>query len=153
MTWSPHPKSSWTYWTHHQIDRLMNLRSNNKVDPRFNMSSMTDLVFLLLIFFIILSTLVSPYSLPVNLPKGSAKGQANEKVAVRIGEDLTYSVNNKIIQRDQLESELSSALGVFDKDNKKVLLRADTSVPTGNTVEVFDICYRNKWTVVIATKP
>ena len=129
----------------------MDLRGRNKVDPSFSMSSMTDLVFLLLIFFIILSTMVSPYSLPVDLPSGSNKNPDKQTVALRIDEDLNYSLGNKIIAEADLENELRSALSVVDE--KSIIMRIDKSVPTGNTVEVLGIAKRNKWKIVIATKP
>jgi len=115
------------------------------------MSSMTDLVFLLLIFFIILSTMVSPYALPVDLPNSNNKTTEKQTVALRIGDDMTYSVGNRIVQQANLESELRKALSV--QTEKSVVLHVDKSVPTGNTVEVLDIAKRNKWKIVLATKP
>ena len=115
------------------------------------MSSMTDLVFLLLIFFIILSTMVSPYALPVDLPSGSSRDGDVQSISLRIGDDLTYSIGTHIIAQSDLENELSQALSV--KTDKSIVLKIDKSVPTGNTVEVLDIAKRNKWKIVIATKP
>jgi biopolymer transport protein ExbD len=129
----------------------MELRSRNKVDPAFSMSSMTDLVFLLLIFFIILSTMVSPYALPVDLPNSSNKTKDKQTVALRIDQDLNYSVGNRIIRPEQLEAELSEALSVHTE--KSIVLHVDKAVPTGNTVEVLDIAKRNRWKIVLATKP
>ncbi|NND94197.1 MAG: biopolymer transporter ExbD [Flavobacteriales bacterium] len=129
----------------------MDLRSRNKVDPSFSMSSMTDLVFLLLIFFIILSTMVSPYALPVDLPNSSNKSKEKQTVALRIDADLIYSVGNRIIDQTNLESELKGALSV--QDEKSIVLHVDKAVPTGQTVEVLDIAKRNRWKIVLATKP
>ncbi len=129
----------------------MNLRSRNKVSAAFSMSSMTDLVFLLLIFFIIVSTLVSPYSLPVDLPVSKNRSDNKQNVALRIDADLTYSVNNEIINQAALESELASKLVSFD--NPSIILHVDQSVPTGETVKVLDVAKRNKWKIVLATKP
>ncbi len=129
----------------------MELRSRNKVDPSFSMSSMTDLVFLLLIFFIILSTMVSPYALPVDLPNSSNKSSDKQTVALRIDSDMIYSVGNRIVDPTNLENELTSALSVHTE--KSIVLHIDKSVPTGNTVEVLDIAKRNKWKIVLATKP
>ncbi|MCA1762892.1 MAG: ExbD/TolR family protein [Cryomorphaceae bacterium] len=129
----------------------MNLRSRNKVNASFSMSSMTDLVFLLLIFFIIVSTLVSPYALPVDLPKSSNKIKDKQKISLRIGADLIYSVNNKIVESDGLENALSQQLsGVAEPS---IVMHVDQSVPTGETVKVLDIAKRNKWKIVLATKP
>ena len=129
----------------------MNLRSRNKVNASFSMSSMTDLVFLLLIFFIIVSTLVSPYALPVDLPNSSNKIKDKQKVSLRIGPDLIYSVNNKIVEETNVESELGSLL--TGAENPSIIMHVDKAVPTGETVKILDIAKRNKWKIVLATKP
>lgn len=129
----------------------MNLRSRNKVSASFSMSSMTDLVFLLLIFFIIVSTLVSPYSLPVDLPVSSNKSKDKQNIALRIDRELTYSVNNDIIDPLALEAELAGRLAGTDKPS--IVFHVDQSVPTGETVKVLDIAKRNQWKIVLATKP
>ena len=129
----------------------MNLRSRNKVDASFSMSSMTDLVFLLLIFFIILSTLVSPYALPVDLPVSQNRSKDKQKVALRIDKDLVYSVDNRIVDPTELELILRKDLqGIEDPG---IVLHVDQLVPTGKTVEVLDIAKRNNWRIVLATKP
>ena len=129
----------------------MNLRSRNKVDPSFSMSSMTDLVFLLLIFFIIVSTLVSPYALPVDLPVSKNKSTEKQNVSLRIDKDLIYSVNNQIIDPAVLESELSNKLSSIAEPS--IVMHVDQSVPTGETVKVLDIAKQHKWKIVLATKP
>jgi len=129
----------------------MNLRSRNKVDASFSMSSMTDLVFLLLIFFIIVSTLVSPYALPVDLPVSNNKTQEKQNVSLRIDKDLIYSVNNKIIDPLLLESELTNNLSKVGEPS--IVFHVDQRVPTGETVKVLDIAKRHKWKIVLATKP
>lgn len=129
----------------------MNLKSRNKVDPSFNMSSMTDLVFLLLIFFIIVSTLVSPYALPVDLPVSANKTKEKQNVSLRIDKDLIYSVNNKIINADVLEAELENSMSTVAEPS--IIFHVDQAVPTGETVKVLDIAKRHKWKIVLATKP
>lgn len=130
----------------------MGLRSSHKVDAGFNMSSMTDLVFLLLIFFVILSTLVSPYALPVDLPTSANKTKDKAKVAVRIDAEQHYSVNNNLIEPSQLEGVLQAEMAKNTSD-QAIVLHVDQSVPTGITVSVLDICKRNKWKIILATKP
>ncbi|RLD26812.1 MAG: biopolymer transporter ExbD [Bacteroidetes bacterium] len=129
----------------------MNLRGRNKVSAAFSMSSMTDIVFLLLIFFIILSTMVSPYSLPVDLPNSSNKSKEKQNIAVRIDADLNFSVNNRIIQKEDLEQVVLNT--PFSGENRKIILHVDKQVPTGTLVEVLDIAKRNEWKIVLATKP
>lgn len=130
----------------------MGLRSSHKVDAGFAMSSMTDLVFLLLIFFVIVSTLVSPYALPVDLPKSANQTKEKPKVAVRIDADQNFSVNNQLIEQGQLESVLQAEMSKLPPD-QSVVLHVDQSVPTGLTVEVLDVAKRNKWRIILATKP
>ena len=115
------------------------------------MSSMTDIVFLLLIFFIILSTMVSPYSLPVDLPNSSNKSKEKQNIAVRIDADLNFSVNNRIIQKEDLEQVVLNT--PFSGDSRKIILHVDKQVPTGTLVEVLEIAKRNEWKIVLATKP
>jgi len=129
----------------------MDLRSRSKVDPSFNMSSMTDLVFLLLIFFIILSTMVSPYALPVDLPTSNNKSTDKQTVSLRIDADYIYSVGKRIIKPENLEFELKQALRL--QKEQSIVLHVDRTVPTGQTVEVLDIAKRNRWKIVLATKP
>ncbi len=129
----------------------MNLRSRNKVNASFSMSSMTDLVFLLLIFFIILSTLVTPYSLPVDLPVSKNRADSKQNVALRIDADLNYSVNNAIVNPLDLETELASKLQSADRPS--IIMHVDQRVPTGETVKVLDMAKRNEWRIVLATKP
>jgi len=130
----------------------MALRSTHKVDAGFSMSSMTDLVFLLLIFFVIVSTLVSPYALPVDLPKSANKTKEKPKVSVRIDADQHYSVNNAMIEPLELEGVLKAEMSKHPGD-QSIVMHVDQSVPTGTTVSVLDIAKRNKWKIILATKP
>ncbi len=116
------------------------------------MSSMTDLVFLLLIFFVIVSTLVSPYALPVDLPKSANKTQEKPKVAVRIDADQNFSVNNNKIEPLDLEGILKDEMAKHPQD-QAIVMHVDQKVPTGVTVSVLDIAKRNRWRIILATKP
>lgn len=129
----------------------MDLKGRNKISASFSMSSMTDLVFLLLIFFIILSTMVSPYALPVDLPNSSNKSKEKQNIAVRIDKDLIFSVNNKIVDKADLEANIGSI--AIKGDERKVILHVDKLVPSGTLVEVLDMAKRNEWKIVLATKP
>lgn len=129
----------------------MNIRGRNKVSPEFNMSSMTDIVFLLLIFFMIASTLVSTSAIDIILPKASGKTKKQKSVAVSIKKDLTYYIDQKRVGESVLESELIAALS--NEDKPTVILRAEKSVPVENVVKVMDIANRNKFKVVLAVQP
>tara|TARA_B100000768_G_scaffold126128_1_gene116777 strand:- start:185 stop:577 length:393 start_codon:yes stop_codon:yes gene_type:complete len=129
----------------------MNLRNRSKISAEFNMSSMTDLVFLLLIFFMLTSTLVTSSALDVILPKSKAQTVKKSTVTVTISKDLKLSVNDDIVSTNDLEI---SILQYVSNDPEAVLiLRVDESVPTGEAVRIMDIAYRNKIKMVLATDP
>ena len=129
----------------------MNLRSRSKVSAEFSMASMTDLEFLLLIFFMLTSTLVTSSALDVILPKSKAQSVNKASITVTIDADLKVSVNDAVVPMDQLELQL---LSLASQDPERlVILRADESVPTGETVRIMDIAYRNRLKLVLATDP
>lgn len=130
----------------------MNLRSNNKIDAGFSLSSMTDLVFLLLIFFVILSTMVSPNSLPVDLPVSDNKTKEKPIVAVRIDAESNFSVNNELIDPLDLEGVLKDRMKT-GRGKASIVLHVDQTVPAGVTVGVLEIAKRNQWNAIIATRP
>ena len=128
----------------------MAIRSKNKVTTNFNMSSMTDIVFLLLIFFIIASTLISPNSLDVMLPKASSSPAPRpQTVSVSITKDLEYHVNENEVAEQEIESQLLKL--VEGEENPGIILKADKSVPIENVVVIMDIANRNKLKLVLAT--
>lgn len=129
----------------------MNIRGRNKVTPEFNMASMTDIVFLLLIFFMIASTLVTTNAIDIILPKASGKTENKKSTAVSIKKDLTYYIDQKRVGESVLESQLLSILS--KQESPTIVLRAEKSVPVENVVKVMDIANRNKFKVILAVKP
>lgn len=129
----------------------MDIRGRNKVTPEFNMSSMTDIVFLLLIFFMIASTLVTTNAIDILLPKASGKTENKKSVAVSITKNLNYYIDQKLVGSSVLENELLKTLSKEDKPT--IVLRAEKSVPVENVVKVMDIANRNKIKVILAVKP
>ncbi|WP_439153156.1 ExbD/TolR family protein [Winogradskyella sp.] len=129
----------------------MNIRGRNKVTTEFNMASMTDIVFLLLIFFMIASTLVTTNAIDIILPKASGKTENKKSTAVSIKKDLTYYIDQKRVGESVLESQLISVLS--KKESPTIVLRAEKSVPVENVVKVMDIANRNKFKVILAVKP
>ena len=129
----------------------MALRSRNKVSPDFNMSSMTDIVFLLLIFFMLTSTLVTQNALDLLLPKAKGKTSNQQNVAVSINKDLEVFINSEQINKNQLEIELQRRLR--GEEDPTIILRAEQSVPIQDAVNVMDIAKRNKYKIVLAVKP
>tara|TARA_B100000497_G_scaffold103158_1_gene118035 strand:- start:2004 stop:2396 length:393 start_codon:yes stop_codon:yes gene_type:complete len=129
----------------------MNLRNRSKVSAEFNMSSMTDLVFLLLIFFMLTSTLVTSSALDVTLPQSKAQTVKKSTITVTINKDLQLSVNENIVSSNDLE--ITILRDIADDPDAILILRADESVPTGEAVKIMDIAYRNKIKMVLATDP
>lgn len=128
----------------------MGLSSKNKVDPNFNMSSMTDLVFLLLVFFMLTSSFVTPSGLPVNLPTSLASTIEVQKVSVTVTKNLDYYVDDKKVSKAMLEGELKSRLG---GTTGSVVLHIDKDVPWEHGVYVAGIATSLQAKVVVATKP
>ena len=129
----------------------MNLRGRNKVSPEFNMSSMTDIVFLLLIFFMLTSTMVTTNALDLVLPKAKGKTDSNKNISVSINKDLEFYIDKEAVPETELEAKLLSALG-SDKE-KAIILRAEEGVPIEKAVNVLDIANRNQIKVVLAVRP
>jgi biopolymer transport protein ExbD len=129
----------------------MDFRGRNKVTPEFNMSSMTDIVFLLLIFFMLASTLVTTNAIDIILPKASGKTENKKSVAVSINKNLTYHIDQKVVGESILESELIALLS--KETTPTIVLRAEKSVPVENVVKVMDIANRNKFKVILAVSP
>ena len=129
----------------------MDIRGRNKVSPEFNMSSMTDVVFLLLIFFMLASTLVTTSAIDILLPKASGKTENKKSVSVSIKKDLTYYIDQKRVGESVLENQLIAALS--NEESPTIVLRAEESVPVQHVVTVMDIANRNKFKVILAVKP
>ncbi|MGY8931926.1 MAG: ExbD/TolR family protein [Flavobacteriales bacterium] len=129
----------------------MALKSRNKVSPNFNMSSMTDIVFLLLIFFMLTSTLVSPNALKLLLPNSKSKTLEKQTVSVSINKELEFYINENKTLEINLENELKSML--VNEIDPAIILHADKTVAIEFVVKVMDIAYRNKYKIVLATKP
>lgn len=128
----------------------MNLGQRNKVSVTGNMSSMTDLVFLLLIFFVILSTLVSN-GVNVELPKSKGTTSVTPKMTVSIMEDGSYYVNGGAVDKGDLESVLK--IRMESNADDVLYLQVDESVPTGATVELIGMAKSNAWKVMLGASP
>ena len=128
----------------------MALRSKNKVSAAFSMSSMTDIVFLLLIFFMLTSTLVTTNALDLVLPNSTAQTVKKQRVSVSINENFEYFIDKEAVEQKYIEARLIDKLA--GQDEQVVVLRVDKSVPIEYAVEVMDIAYRNKFKIVLATQ-
>ncbi|ARV06384.1 biopolymer transporter ExbD [Polaribacter sp. SA4-10] len=128
----------------------MNLRGRNKVDPSFNMSSMTDIVFLLLIFFMLTSTLVTVSAIDVLLPKAGGKTENNKSVAVTITSKSLFYIDKTKVSSSKLESEILRKVGIDKK--KTIIIRGHKDAPYKNVMKVIDIANKNKLKMILAVK-
>jgi biopolymer transport protein ExbD len=129
----------------------MNLRGRNKVSAEFSMSSMTDIVFLLLVFFLLTSPAITPDALDLILPKAKGKTSNVQKASVSITKDGAYYVDKERVSEYSIESELKKVLA--GQEEPTVVLRAEEGVPIEDAVFVMDIANRNNFKVVLAVRP
>ncbi len=129
----------------------MDLRSRLKVDPTFSMSSMTDIIFLLLIFFMITSTLIHPTALKLLLPKSQHQTSAKPITTVSITRDLQYYVEDIPVKLENLERILQEKLGV--NPDIYISLHVDKSIPVEHLVNVMNIAKNNQYKLILATNP
>ena len=128
----------------------MKFDSKYKIDSSFSMSGMTDVIFLLLIFFMLTSSFITPSGLPVSLPSAKKSKIVMQKVTITISKDLKYYINNRRITRSRIEQELKREL---DGEQGMVTLHIDKEVPTEYLVEVAGIAASLNAKVSLATKP
>ena len=135
----------------------MALKTRNKISTEFSMASMSDLVFLLLIFFMLTSTLVSPNAIKLLLPNSSSKTVATRTVTIYINDQYQYFLEQSPIDVTSIPTALTVKLA--GQSEGTVVLRVDKSVPIQYVVNVIDAVNtindqnKTKHKVILATKP
>lgn len=128
----------------------MGLKRQSKISSQFSMSSMTDIIFLLLIFFMLTSTLVHPNALKLVLPQSKNQTSAKPQTSVSITQDLRYYIETKRVSYDQLEPQLTAKLG--DKPEMYIALHVDENVPMKEVVKVMNLAKKHKYKLILATR-
>ena len=135
----------------------MAIKSRNKVEPAFNSSSMSDLEFLLLISFMLTSTLVAPNAIKLMLPSSNSKTMAKQTVTVYVNDQFQYFVDESPADESQLTELINGKIGTDSQAT--VVLRSDKSVPVQYIVNVIDAVNEinnatgNNHKVILATSP
>ena len=139
----------------------MAIKRTTKIDSSFSMSSMTDIVFLLLIFFLVTSTLINPNALKLLLPKSTGQVSAKATLSVSIKDwsngkgtgPYTFHINGdeKAIDFSEVEGAVVGLLQ--GEEDPTFSIYADQSVPVGEVVQVMNIAKRNHYKVIMATSP
>lgn len=129
----------------------MGLKTRSKVSVNFSMASMTDIVFLLLIFFMVTSTLIAPNALKLLLPQSNNQTAAKPATTVSITKDFEFFVETARVDLEQLEYTLQQKL--MESDDPTISLHVDRSVPMEQVVKVMNIAKDNKYKLILATTP
>ncbi len=114
----------------------MELRSRSKVRAEFSMASMTDIIFLLLIFFILTSTVVKEPILKIILPKGAKDNVIKQNIKLMVSEDLKYAIDDKVVSFERLPEEMNAVL--MQNPGATVSIYGDKAV---NYEKVMDLVY------------
>lgn len=129
----------------------MALKARNRIEPSYPVAGMTDIIFLLLIFFVLTSTLVQPNALNVQLPQSNSQVSAKPLTSVSITRDLQFYVETTPVSQDQLESEIIKRLQF--REDPTLAIHIDRTVPVEYLVIVMNIARRNDYRVIMATNP
>ena len=129
----------------------MAISNRNKVGITFSNAGMSDIVFLLLLFFMLTSTLVQPTALKVLLPKGTTQSNARPMTTVSITKDHQYFIEDQPIALENLESALQAKVGTDPEIY--ISVHADRSVPLEFVVNVMNIAAKNQYKLILATTP
>ena len=129
----------------------MALSQRNKISIRFSSTGMTDVVFNLLIFFMLTSTLVHPTALKLLLPKGSTQTSAKPQTTISITADQKYFLEQQPVTLETMEALLKEKLGA--NPETYISLHADKNVPFETVVAVLNIAQAKNYKLIIATSP
>ncbi len=135
----------------------MAIQTRNKRSIQFNMASMSDLVFLLLIFFMLTSTLIAPNAIKLLLPSSESRTMAKQTITVYLNEELQLFIEETPVDLHGLHSGLLQHLA--NEQEGSVVLRADKSVPVQHIVSVIDVVNninnmnKTRHRVILATQP
>ena len=130
----------------------MGLKRRSKVDSGFSMSSMTDIVFLLLIFFMITSTMVTPPARKdLTLPKSDHQVSAKPNTTISVTSDLKYFIEGDEVSFWRMERRLKEIM--TEEPETYIALHVDESVPFSEVGKIRDIAIKNKYKLILATTP
>ncbi|MCL1932929.1 MAG: biopolymer transporter ExbD [Candidatus Azobacteroides sp.] len=134
----------------------MALKRKSKISVEFSMASMTDMIFLLLIFFMLTSTVVVPNAIKVLLPQSSQQTSAKPLTRVTIDADLNYFVayGNQKERRVTFEEITPFLKDCYNREpDIYVALYADETIPYKEIVKILDIANRNDFKMILVTRP
>jgi biopolymer transport protein ExbD len=116
----------------------MNIKKRYKSQPELHAGALNDILFILLFFFLIVSTLANPNVIPLTVPKSKGESKARQSVIVNIKPTGEYILNGKQVPYDQLKSLIEPII-LKDTANAMIGINADKTVPVDNVVAVMRI--------------
>lgn len=128
----------------------MNLRRRNRIASEVYSHSLNDIMFFLLLFFLIAATMATPNVLKMLLPNSKTSSQqVKHPITIAISQDLQYAVNNEVVSLEQLEATIASRIA--GQTDPTAILKVDKSIQVQNLVDILDIGNRLKIKMVLAT--
>lgn len=134
----------------------MGLKRRQRVEPEFSLAAMIDVIFLLLMFFMLTSNFVTPNALNLQLPSSSSKTMASPTFSVSVKADGTFYVERDLVAREQLENMIRTMISrkqVGDDKAVTLTVAADKAAVIDNVVFILDIANRLKVKTILATNP
>lgn len=133
----------------------MALKRRNRVEPEFSLAAMIDVIFLLLMFFMLTSNMVTPNALNLQLPSSTSKTLASPALAVSVRREGTYYIDRTAVTEANLESSLRARLRSLGEDPSKTVItvNAEVGAPIEYVVTILDIANRLKLKTILATNP
>lgn len=131
----------------------MKFKSSSKVNAEFNMSSLTDIIFLLLIFFVVITTVYNVTGFKVDVPNAKGDVQKADAVVLAVSEDKVYSVDGETMAFGELEPTLERKLQSVPANQRKVQLRIDKELDVQTLVDLYQVCRNVEAKGILATDP
>ena len=135
----------------HPILKSMNLKGRNKVSAEFSMSSMTDIIFLLLLFFMLSATVITTNAIEIILPKAGAQTTKKQIIAITATTDGRYYIDKEQVSYSDIEprlQEIASAGG----DNTTILIRGENTIELQKVTDLFELARRNGLTPILGVQ-
>lgn len=133
----------------------MGLKRRQRVEPEFSLAAMIDVIFLLLMFFMLTSNFVTPNALNLQLPSSTSKSMASPALSVSVKADGTFYIDRGQVDKMKLEAALRSRLRAENKDPNQltITVAADKAATVDDVVFILDIANRLKVKTILATNP
>ena len=134
----------------------MGLKRRQRVEPEFSLAAMIDVIFLLLMFFMLTSNFVTPNALNLQLPSSSSKSMASSTFSVSVKADGTFYVERDPVAKEALEDAIKAMIRkktVGDDKSVTLTVSADKAAVIDNVVFILDIANRLKVKTILATNP